>query len=75
MNLDEKRFLEAVGQRLREQRKTQGLTLVQLATRTELDRSFLGAVENGTRNISLLKLRIVAQKLRMRISDIVAELK
>lgn len=75
MNLDDKRFLEAVGGRLREQRKAQGLTLVQLAEKTELDRSFLGAVENGTRNIGLLNLRLVAQKLRMRMSDIVDELK
>jgi transcriptional regulator with XRE-family HTH domain len=75
MNLDDKQFLEAVGQRLRELRKAQGLTLIQLAKKTDLDRTFLGSVENGKRNISLLKLRLVARNLRIRVRDIVGELK
>lgn len=75
MNLDDKQFLEAVGQRLRDQRKAQGLTLIQLAKKTELDRTFLGSVENGKRNISLLKLRLVARNLRIRLCDILGELK
>lgn len=75
MNLADKQFLEAIGQRIREQRKARGLTLVQLADKTELDRTFLGLLETGKKNISLLNLRRIAQKLRMRLSDIVGELK
>ena len=75
MNLADKKFLEAVGQRIRERRKAQKLTLVQLAKMVDLDRTYLGLLETGEKNISLLNLRRLAQKLRMPLSDIVAELK
>jgi len=44
---------QAFGQRLRELRTGQALTQEQLAHRSDLDRTYVGAVENGRRNLSL----------------------
>jgi transcriptional regulator with XRE-family HTH domain len=49
-------FLILVGNRIREIRKQKGLTQEQLAEKTGLQNSYVGGIERGERNISLLTL-------------------
>ncbi|MEI4827982.1 helix-turn-helix transcriptional regulator [Bacillus sp. FJAT-53711] len=53
-------FLKSVGGNVRLLRKKQGLTQEELAERTGLQESYIGSIERGERNISLLSLEKVA---------------
>lgn len=60
-----------VGQRIREVRQAQGLSLAQLGGE-DLSRSFLSLVETGRSRISLRALAIVANRLNMPVSYFLA---
>jgi transcriptional regulator with XRE-family HTH domain len=45
-----------LGVRIRRRRKTLGLTLVQVSARAGIDRSYLGGVERGKRNLTFSML-------------------
>jgi len=64
MNADERRFLERVGDRVRERRQAAGLTQAALGAKCGLHRTFVGSVERGERNLALLSLRKIARALR-----------
>ncbi len=51
------------GKRLRELRLARGLSQEELALRCNLDRSYIGQVERGERNISLINIYKVASGL------------
>ena len=58
--LDESEIKKRFGARLRAARKKQGLSQEKLALACDLDRTYIGGVERGERNISLLNIyRIV----------------
>jgi transcriptional regulator with XRE-family HTH domain len=73
MDLDSKHFLEAIGTRIRQRRESQGLTQAQLGERCELDRTFIGSVERGERNVSVLNLRKIAQALRVPLQELLSD--
>jgi transcriptional regulator with XRE-family HTH domain len=73
MNLDEQEHLRAVGLRIRKRREDMNLTQAQLGERCELDRTFIGSVERGERNVAILNLRKIAQALRVPLPDLLAE--
>ena len=73
MNLDEQRFLEKLGDRLRERRLARHLTQAQLAEQCGLHRTFIGSVERGERNLSVLNLRIIARALRLPLAELFAD--
>ena len=56
---------ELFGQRLREQRIKHGLTLEQLAEKSELSSNYIGMVERGERNPSYMSLIKIAAGLGM----------
>lgn len=66
-SLADTRFLQAVGFRIREARVAIPLTQAELADRCGLHRTFIGSVERGERNLSLLNLRLLAVHLRVPI--------
>jgi transcriptional regulator with XRE-family HTH domain len=70
MNLDEQHFLRDLGLRIREHREVHGLTQQQLAERCRLHRTFIGSVERGERNVSILNLRLIARLLRVPLGDL-----
>lgn len=74
MNLDDQRFLRDLGLRLRHHRLTRGWTQAELADRCRLHRTFIGSVERGERNVSILNLRVMARVLRVPLAKVVAEL-
>jgi transcriptional regulator with XRE-family HTH domain len=55
--------LKILGERIREMRKVKNLTQEDLAYESEIDRSYIGGVERGERNLSFDKLCQIAQAL------------
>ncbi|HML14722.1 MAG TPA: helix-turn-helix transcriptional regulator [Xanthobacteraceae bacterium] len=53
------------GRRVRQLRREQGLSQEKLAFRCDLDRSYVGSVERGERNISLLNICQIAKALNV----------
>ncbi len=70
MNLDQRHFLRELGYRIRDLRQAQGLTQEDLAQRCSLHRTFIGSVERGERNLSILNLRLIAKKLKCKLSEL-----
>ncbi|WP_150284126.1 helix-turn-helix domain-containing protein [Rummeliibacillus sp. TYF-LIM-RU47] len=58
-------FLRAVGNKIRKTRTQQGLTLEELAEKTELNFSYLGKIERGEKNITLLTLEKLVNTLNI----------
>jgi len=54
---------EHFGERVRELRKQKGLSQESLALACDLDRSYIGGVERGERNISLVNIYKIAEAL------------
>jgi transcriptional regulator with XRE-family HTH domain len=70
MNLNDKNFLREIGYRLREHRSARGWTQAELADKCRLHRTFIGSVERGERNLSILNLRMIAKVLRCPLADL-----
>lgn len=63
-------ILKAFGNHLRELRKQKGISQEQLAELTGLHRTYLGGVERGVRNPTLLTISKIAKALHLSISEI-----
>jgi transcriptional regulator with XRE-family HTH domain len=74
MNLQEQHFLRNLGDRIREQRLARKWTQADLAEKCELHRTFIGSVERGERNVSVLNLRLIARVLRVSLSELTKDL-
>jgi transcriptional regulator with XRE-family HTH domain len=75
MNLDDQHFLRELGERLREHRRVRKWTQAELGRRCALHRTFIGSVERGERNLSLLNLRHLAKVLRVPLAELFRELR
>ena len=54
--LKKKTSLQVLGERIRAARKAKGLSQEDLALESDIDRSYIGGVERGERNLSFNKL-------------------
>jgi transcriptional regulator with XRE-family HTH domain len=70
MNLQDKRFLQALGDRIREIRTEAGMTQEELGKKCDLHRTFIGSVERGERNISILNLKQLAASLKTPLASL-----
>lgn len=70
MNLHDKAFLQQLGDRLRERRLALDLTQEELAAKCRLHRTFIGSVERGERNLSILNLCLIAKMLRISLAKL-----
>jgi transcriptional regulator with XRE-family HTH domain len=59
-----------VGQNVRTYRKLKGLTQEQLAHETELDLTYVGGIERGKRNPSLLVMVRIAEALSIPVQKL-----
>ena len=75
MNLRDKNFLRDLGYRIREYRLARDWTQADLADKCRLHRTFIGSVERGERNLSILNLRLIAEMLRVSLVDLLHGLK
>lgn len=61
------------GARVRELRRNKGLSQEGLALACGLDRTYVGSVERGERNISLINIHIIASALRVSVKSLFNE--
>ena len=58
------------GTRLRELRQARGLSQEALADAAQLDRTYLGGVERGERNLTLRNIEKIAKALDLNIAEL-----
>jgi transcriptional regulator with XRE-family HTH domain len=68
------KYLEVLGGRIREIRIEKGWTQEDLASEADIDRSYVGGVERGERNITFTMLCRVSAALECKISILTKEL-
>ncbi|MGD0433691.1 MAG: helix-turn-helix transcriptional regulator [Acetobacteraceae bacterium] len=61
------------GDRVREARKNLGLSQEELAHACSLDRTYIGGVERGERNISLINIHRIAAALHIKPSELLKD--
>jgi len=69
-SIQEKTLLEKIGNRIKDLRTKSGLSQEKLAFSCELDRTYIGSVERGERNISIINLNKIAKALDIPLSDL-----
>lgn len=65
-----KKILKEFGLRIKELRQERGLTQEQFATKCGLHKNYIGMVERGERNPSLINIEIIAKGLEISISEL-----
>ena len=70
----EKNILLQFGQRVRELRTARGLSQEAFAAKCGLDRTYLGGIERGERNLALRNIQAIAKALGVSISKLTAGL-
>lgn len=58
------------GLRVRELRKQQGYSQESFAHACELDRTYIGGIERGERNVALLNIERIAQTLEISLAEL-----
>ena len=66
--------LKLLGERIRIARKAMDMSQEDFAFETELDRSYMGGIERGQRNLSVLKLCAIARVLKSDLGSLMAGL-
>lgn len=61
------------GARVRKHRRLLGLSQEELAARCDLDRTYIGGVERGERNISLVNIHRIANALHISPSELLSD--
>ena len=69
MTTDERMI--AFGKRIREVRKSKGISQERLAEMAGIDRSYMGNIERGEKNITLKKAYEICDALDIEIQDLV----
>ena len=65
MKKNEQQIQKRFGERVRELRKRKGFSQEALALACDLDRTYIGGVERGERNISLVNIHKIAAALNV----------
>lgn len=69
MTIDER--IIAFGLRVREVRKAKGISQEKLAELAGIDRSYMGNIERGEKNVTLKKVYEICDALEVKIYDLV----
>jgi len=63
-------ILERFGQRVRDLRKDQGYSQEGFAAQCGLDRTYIGGIERGERNVALRNIEAIARALGITLTDL-----
>lgn len=63
-------ILTRFGQRIRDLRKAKGYSQEGFAAECQLDRTYIGGIERGERNLSLRNVELLANTLEVSISEL-----
>jgi transcriptional regulator with XRE-family HTH domain len=66
-------ILRSMGDRIRDIRKSKDISQEELAFKAKIDRSYMGRIERGEKNITVLTLHQIAKTLGVSASKIVSE--
>lgn len=69
-NKNQKQILMTIGDNIRYYRMKKGWSQEDLAFECDLHRTYIGAVERGERNITVLNLIKIKESLEVRLSDL-----
>jgi len=75
MAINQSKAQKRLGKVIRELRSEFGLSQEDFAAKCELHRTYMGAIERGERNISLMNIIKVANALRVKPSELLAKAK
>jgi transcriptional regulator with XRE-family HTH domain len=64
---------KAFGERLRALRRSRGLSQEMLALSCDLDRTYVGGIERGERNPSLINIHRIARALDVAVAELFGE--
>jgi len=67
-------LLEKFGEKVREERSKRGLSQEELAARAGVHRTYIGMIERGEKNITLLNIKKVAKALDLSIDKLLTNL-
>ena len=73
-NSEDKKVLETFGSNLRRLREEAELSQEKLAFNCGLDRTYVGSVERGERNISLLNIKKLASSLEVELDQLLSKI-
>ena len=71
---NEKDILKRFGARIRKMRKDRGFSQETFAAHCELDRTYMGGIERGERNVALRNIERIAGALGISISELMKDL-
>ncbi|HTS08986.1 MAG TPA: helix-turn-helix transcriptional regulator [Candidatus Eisenbacteria bacterium] len=63
-----------LGQAIRKRRLALGLSQEKLGEKADLHWTYIGGIERGERNVSLVNIVKIARALRTRVSELLADL-
>ena len=64
------KLLEKFGQKIRDERLKQGLSQEELAAKAGVHRTYIGMIERGEKNITLINIEKIAKALGLSISEL-----
>lgn len=64
----------AFGEIVRDLRKAKGLSQEQLADKADLHRTYIGMIERGEKNLTLVNICKIAQALKISLSELFTKL-
>ncbi len=67
------KVLVSLGEAIRQSRAQQGLSQEALAVDADLDRSYVGGIERGEHNLTVMNLRKIADALNIKMSELFLE--
>ncbi|WP_320837936.1 helix-turn-helix transcriptional regulator [Zhongshania sp.] len=62
--------LKLFGERVRQLRKQRGLSQEDFASLSGIDRSYMGNIERGEQNVTILKIFLLADTLQIRVEEL-----
>lgn len=68
--MNDKKIIKLFGDRIRELRKAKGISQEELAHHANLHRTYIGMIERGEKNISIINIEKIAQALEINISEL-----